>query len=70
MILRLPTEMLDAMILFTTGDDIHGCFSVDSSHYRFNWYRPVEYKFTSNHIPYLAHPTTMSPERSYSESWV
>ena len=36
---RLPLGMLDGMILFTAGDDIHGSFSVDSSHHRFNRYR-------------------------------
>ncbi len=39
---RLPMEMLDDLILFTAGDDAHGCFSVDSSHHRFNRYLLVD----------------------------
>ena len=39
---RLPLEMLDALILFTAGEDAYGSFSVDSSHHRFNRYRLVD----------------------------
>ena len=40
---KLPTELLDDLILFTAGKAAYGTFSVDSSHHRFNRYTLVEY---------------------------